>query len=55
MLWNCYHFWNFQCYSIIKLILNVTLGPYANGIDVIDFAILDNVDYIVVDERLMSK
>ena len=39
----------------IKLILNVTLGLNANGIDVINFAILNNVDYIAVDERLMSK
>lgn len=32
-----------------------TMMPYANGIDVINFAKLNNVDYIVVDERFLSK
>jgi hypothetical protein len=31
-----------------------TMLPYANSIDVIDFAKLYNVDYIVIDERFMN-
>lgn len=32
-----------------------TMLPYANSSDVINFAKLYNVDYIVIDERLLSK